>query len=184
MSKSAKQWAIRTRFRLLMELGGKCSNPECNEAEYEKLTFDHIYGKDWDATRLSTDQRMCRYVKEHKLGLLQCLCLVCNSKRGDPRDRDIKEKIRMISKLGNFCANRCEGVYIGDLNFVHVNPNWEPGDVHGDDLVALYAREMEKGRIAILCPACRGDKEAVNIVCMPESEVYNFPLAVAVGDPF
>lgn len=182
MSKSAKAWAIRTRLRLITELGGKCANPECNEEEYEKLTFDHIYGKDWEATGLSTDQRMCRYVKEHRLGLLQVLCLTCNSKRGDPRDREIKEKIRMICKLGNYCANGCEGVYIGDLDFVHINPKWQPGDVHGDDLVALYAREMEAGRLSILCPSCRGDREAENIIYLPESEVYNVPQAV--GEPF
>ena len=183
MSKSAKAWAIRTRLRLITELGGKCANPECGETEYEKLTFDHIYGKDWEATGLSTDQRMCRYVKEHRLGLLQVLCLTCNSKRGCPRDRELKEKVRMIFKLGGQCVNACESVYIGDLEFVHVNPDWKVGDVHGDDLIALYAREMERGKLSILCPACRGEAEARNdIIKMPISEVYD--LQQAVGDPF
>lgn len=183
MSKQVKEWARRARYRLIMELGGKCANPECNETEYEKLTFDHIYGKEWEATGLSTDQRMCRYIKEHKLGLLQVLCLTCNSKRGDPRDREIKEKIRMIFKLGGQCINQCEGVYIGDLEFVHRNPNWVPGDVHGDDLVALYAREMEAGRLRILCPSCRGDQEAENVIYLPETEEVYVPQQ-AVGDPF
>lgn len=183
MSKSAKAWAIRTRYRLIMELGGKCANPECNEEEYEKLTFDHIYGKDWDATGLSTDQRMCRYVKEHKLGLLQVLCLVCNSKRGDPRDRELKEKIRIIFKLGGQCVNGCDNVYIGDLEFVHIDPNWSIGDVHGDDRVVAYAREMEAGRCSILCPECRGVEEAERgIIPLPLAEVYD--LQQAVGEPF
>jgi hypothetical protein len=181
VSKSAKQWAIRARLKLITELGGKCANPECNEEEYEKLTFDHIYGKDWEATGLSTDQRMCRYMKEHKLGLLQVLCLTCNSKRGDPRDRELKEKIRILFKLGGQCAHKCESVYIGDLEFVHIDPEWKPGEVRGDDLVAAYAREMDADRCIILCPRCRGDEEA-DIISFPLEDVYN--CKVADGDPF
>jgi hypothetical protein len=184
MSKSAKVWAKRTRLRLITELGGKCQ--ECGEEEYEKLEFDHIYGKDWEATGLSTDQRMCRYVKEHKLGLLQCMCHLCNAKRGDPRGREMKEKIRLIFKLSNnniYCSNGCTGVYIGDLDFVHVKRDWEPGDVHGDDKVALYAREMEAGRLLILCPECQGiDSAERQIIPASCAEVYD--LQYAEADPF
>lgn len=188
MSKSAKEWAKRKRIWLINELGGKCSNPECTEGEveFEKLTIDHIYGKDYETTGLSTDQRMCRYVKEHKLGLIQVLCQVCNSKRGDPRDRAMKEKVRMIFKLGNYCANGCDNVYIGDLEIVHDNPEWSPGESHGDERVALYAREIEKGVCRILCPACRGIAEAErNVIVLPLCEdVYELQ-PTAVGDcPF
>jgi hypothetical protein len=91
VSKSAKKWAIRRRRELIIELGGVCKH--CGEDEYEKLTFDHIHGKDWEATGLSTDQRMCRYVREHRQGLLQILCLLCNSKKGRPIHADIDERI-------------------------------------------------------------------------------------------
>jgi hypothetical protein len=179
MSKSAKDWARRARFQLIMELGGKCAEPECGETEYEKLTIDHIYGKDYETTGLSTDQRMCRYLKEHKLGLIRCLCLVCNSKRGDPRQAELKEKMRIIFKLNGECSNKCEGVYKGDLAFVHVDPDWSPGEVVGDERVAAFAREMDAGRMIILCPACRGEE--------PMSEASarqpNF-VSTAQNDPF
>jgi hypothetical protein len=167
-----------------MELGGKCANPECGETEYEKLTFDHIYGKDWEATGLSTDQRMSRYIKEHKLGLLQCLCLVCNSKRGDPRDKELKELIRIMFKLNcTQCVNGCDNVYIGDLKFIHNDPEWSPGDTVGDARVAAYAREMDAGRMTILCPECRGVHEAEReiIVFQADEEIE---YREAVGDPF
>ncbi len=93
MSKSAKKWAKRTRYRLIYSLGGKCANPECGEEEYEKLEFDHIHGKNWEATGLSTDQRMCRYVKEAKLNLLQVLCHVCNAKKGNPISEEERERL-------------------------------------------------------------------------------------------
>lgn len=183
MSKSAKAWAKRARVWLINELGGKCANPECGESEFEKLTFDHIYGKDYETTGLSTDQRMCRYMKEHKLGLIQVLCLTCNSKRGDPRDREMKEKVRLLFKLGGRCLNDCDEVYIGDLEFVHTDPEWTPGEAHGDDRVAAYAREIEAGRCSILCPECRGIVESERgIIHLPMSEVYDYQQAV--GDPF
>lgn len=185
MSKSAKAWAKRTRVWLMNELGHKCANPECptQETEFEKLTFDHIYGKDYETTGLSTDQRMCRYIKEHRLGLIQILCLDCNSRRGDPRDREMKEKVRMLFKLGGQCVNGCDSVYIGDLEFVHINPDWTPGELHGDERVAAYAKEMENGRCSIMCPECRGiDAAERQIIPIPLEEVYNAPLAV--GDPF
>lgn len=82
MSKSAKKWAVKRRHELIEELGGKCAL--CGESKYEKLEFDHIHGKDWSARGMSTDQRMCRYQKEAKLGLIQILCKDCNDKKGDP----------------------------------------------------------------------------------------------------
>lgn len=183
MSRSAKEWAIRERFRIITELGGKCRNPKCGETKYEKLTFDHIFGKDWEATGLSTDQRMCRYKKEHKLGLLQLLCLSCNSKRGDPRFREEQAKARLIMQLGEHCANECEGVYIGDLEFVHVDPDWKPVDVHGDDRTALYAYEIRKGNMSILCPACRALSDNY-VVSLPKEEFYNEFDLEPVGTPF
>jgi 5-methylcytosine-specific restriction endonuclease McrA len=90
MGKWEKEWARRKRRELIAQLGGKCVT--CGETEYEKLTFDHIDGKDWSARGKSTDQRMCRYVKEAKLDLLQILCQVCNSKKGDPRNGDEEER--------------------------------------------------------------------------------------------
>jgi 5-methylcytosine-specific restriction endonuclease McrA len=82
MAKRHKEWARRKRRELIAELGGKCV--WCGETEYEKLTFDHKFGKDWSARGKSTDQRMARYVKEAKEDKLQILCHICNSKKGVP----------------------------------------------------------------------------------------------------
>lgn len=168
MGKQAKEWARKWRRWLIKELGDKCA--ECGEEEYEKLTIDHIYGKDYETTGLSTDQRMCRYLREHKLGLVQCLCLTCNSRRGDPRQIEEREKFRLILKLNGSCDTGCEEVYLGDLTFVHADPDWTCGDLVGDAKVAAYAREMEEGRLRLYCPAC--------IACLtasePESELEPF----------
>ena len=54
MGKHAKAWARRKRDELLEELGPICVH--CKERRREKLTFDHIEGKDWSARGKSTDQ--------------------------------------------------------------------------------------------------------------------------------
>lgn len=105
MSKSAKKWAVRRRRELIEELGGKCAH--CGEEEYEKLEFDHINGKDWCARGKSTDQRMCRYVKEAKLGLLQVLCKTCNDKKGCPLSYEEEERLFIdCPGLGDWYYNK------------------------------------------------------------------------------
>lgn len=90
MSKQSKAWARRRRRELITELGGKCV--DCGETQYELLTFDHIYGKDWSARGKSTDQRMCHYVREHRQGLLTIRCNVCNARRGVPITAEEEER--------------------------------------------------------------------------------------------
>lgn len=154
MSKRAKTWAKKARLRIITDLGGKCANPECGETDYDKLTFDHIHGKDWEATGKSTDQRMLRYNKEHKLNLLQCLCCSCNSKRGDPRRAEEREKFRLVIRLAARCVNGCEGVFIGDLAFVHKNPEWTISGLNEDAKLAACKQEMDAGNLVLRCPAC------------------------------
>lgn len=92
MGKHAKAWARRKRDELLEELGPICVH--CKERRREKLTFDHIEGKDWSARGKSTDQRMCRYLKEHRLYKnIQVLCNKCNAIKGDPIPIEIDERI-------------------------------------------------------------------------------------------
>lgn len=82
MSRKVKEWARRARVRLLEELGGLCER--CWEDDKTVLEFDHISGrKSWSARGLSTDQRMGRYRREAKLGLLQVLCACCNRQKQD-----------------------------------------------------------------------------------------------------
>lgn len=81
MSRRAKEWAVKARRNLMEELGNRCV--KCGQTEYSLLQFDHKNGqKGYSSRGLSTDQRMCRYRREHKLGLLQILCLFCNSSKG------------------------------------------------------------------------------------------------------
>lgn len=49
-----------------------------------ELTFDHINGRDWDIRRVHATKRMRIYTEEAAAGLLQLLCLSCNSSRGQP----------------------------------------------------------------------------------------------------
>jgi hypothetical protein len=156
MSKKVKEWARRARYSLIYELGGKCVVPECGEEEYEKLTFDHIDGKDWETTGLSTDQRMIIYRREAKAGLLQIMCNSCNAKKGDPRMAPERERCRLLIHIGNRCATPdCENRYIGDLQFIHVDgPDWEPPGLVYEARLALYQKAVAEGKLIVMCDDC------------------------------
>jgi GDP-L-fucose synthase len=81
--KRQKVWARKTYDQLVQSLGAKCV--ECGEVELEKLSLDHIDGKDWTACKKDLSARVCIYRREAKAGLLQVLCRKCNSRKGDPR---------------------------------------------------------------------------------------------------
>lgn len=49
-----------------------------------ELTFDHINGRNWDIRRVHATKRMRIYTEEAAAGLLQLLCLSCNSSKGQP----------------------------------------------------------------------------------------------------
>lgn len=157
MSRKIKEWARKARLRLVHDLGGKCVNPDCGEDEFEKLDFDHIHGKDWETTGLSTDQRMSRYRREAKLGLIQILCHVCNAKKGDPRMAAERQKARLMVALGNACTGAgCQNNYIGDLVFVHAGKaGWLPPEgIDFDRQLALCRRRMKVKKLVIMCREC------------------------------
>lgn len=89
MSRRVKEWARVARVQLLEELGGRCER--CWEDDRAVLEFDHISGRrSWSASGLSTDQRMIRYRREAKLGLLQVLCKGCNlDKQWEQRNTEV-----------------------------------------------------------------------------------------------
>ncbi len=77
----------RRREALLARLGGKCV--KCGSTVH--LTFDHIRGIQWDASRMSSHQRLKRYEQEVDEGLLQLLCFPCNQKKGRPAAAEPEE---------------------------------------------------------------------------------------------
>lgn len=119
MSKAVKQWAKRARVRLLEELGPFCHWPGCRvdargvrvsvlRAVARKLHFDHIHGKDYDATGLSTDQRILRYRKEAKEGKLTVLCEFHNQIKGDPKGNPWWKWLWMEDRYSASFAERVE----------------------------------------------------------------------------
>lgn len=183
MSKQVKEWARRARYALIYELGGKCVVPECGEEEYEKLTFDHIDGKDWETTGLSTDQRMTIYRREHKLGLIQVMCQSCNAKKGDPRMAPERERCRLLIHIGNRCATEgCENKYIGDLQFIHVQgPDWEPTGLPYEERLALYQRETAAGKLIVMCDECL---EAEDVIVPFHSNIIPVQAELSEAIPF
>jgi hypothetical protein len=87
VSKRVKAWAKEARVRLLEELGPYCHWPGCRTRKRSALEFDHIHGRVWECTGLSTDQRMILYRAEASAGLLQVLCSFHNRVKGDPTSR-------------------------------------------------------------------------------------------------
>lgn len=57
---------------------------ECGSDDLRVMTFDHIYGRDWDIRSVHATKRLSIYKREAAAGLLQLLCISCNSAKGDP----------------------------------------------------------------------------------------------------
>lgn len=65
------------RDQLLSIYGPKCA--QCGAPEGETyLEINHIYGRDWQASKLSSYQRWLRYFKEAQQGRINLLCPDCN----------------------------------------------------------------------------------------------------------
>lgn len=79
MAKQISRQAVycqRVRAELLEKLGGKCV--KCGEDNQEELEFDHIYGRAYEARKLSSSARMARYKREAAANKLRILCGDCN----------------------------------------------------------------------------------------------------------
>lgn len=74
----SKVYRKRVREMLILELGGKCVL--CGNGNWTVLEFDHIYGRDYVVSELSSGARMARYKKEVGGGLIRLLCAECNKK--------------------------------------------------------------------------------------------------------
>lgn len=75
-----KEWARRTREKLIALLGGKCV--WCGAVE--NLSFDCILPQGPDHhRRMDWSGRMSFYRAQNDSGNLQILCVSCNSKKGD-----------------------------------------------------------------------------------------------------
>lgn len=86
MGKAQCLWARRHSERLKVILGGKCKR--CGVKKKRPLHFDVILPVNNDHHRkLSWDQRIRFYYKQHAAGNLQLLCLVCNGKKGGGQDK-------------------------------------------------------------------------------------------------
>lgn len=76
-----RRWAVRARARLVQDLGGRCA--ECGSAD--DLEIDHKHGRDYDVAELGSAERVCRYRREARAGLLRVLCKPCNGRDGATR---------------------------------------------------------------------------------------------------
>lgn len=76
----------KRRDALIEKLGSKCV--ECGEETAEKLTFDHIHGRDWDIRKVHGTKRLRIYAEEAEAGKIQLLCLSCNSAKGKPEPQE------------------------------------------------------------------------------------------------
>lgn len=73
----------RRKEAIFVLLGGKeCVG--CGETDEELLQFDHIHGRDWDVTKVSSTTRLKNYLYEALAGRLQVLCISCNSSKNRP----------------------------------------------------------------------------------------------------
>lgn len=72
--------ARRAKLRKL--LGNRCA--WCGVSQ--NLTVDHINGRSWDIKEVYYSTRLRIYVEEAEAGLLQFLCLECNSTKGNATD--------------------------------------------------------------------------------------------------
>ena len=68
----------RQRQAFIEQLGGRCV--KCGSQE--DLQFDHINGRDWEATKKSRWSRLAIIKREAEQGLIQILCGPCNAAKG------------------------------------------------------------------------------------------------------
>ena len=71
-----KEYRKRIREFLILELGGKCE--KCGQGNWSVLEFDHINGRDYEPSKLSSGARILRYREEVATGLIRLLCGPCN----------------------------------------------------------------------------------------------------------
>lgn len=79
MAKRQKLWAKNERLNLLVKLGNKCII--CRYGRKKYLEFDCIIPQGDKHHKMSTDQRICFYRKQHKLNNVQILCKKCHIKK-------------------------------------------------------------------------------------------------------
>lgn len=77
MAKRQKEWARRTRDKLLSALGAKCNS--CGSRSF--LEFDCMEPRGDYHHKLSWDQRMSFYRREFAANNLQVLCESCHNKK-------------------------------------------------------------------------------------------------------
>jgi hypothetical protein len=76
-----KRRARELRSKLLSQLGGAC----CLCGAVHAIQIDHPDGRTYAPSNLSKYNRILRYVREAKLGLVRLLCRKCNAKDGRRR---------------------------------------------------------------------------------------------------
>jgi len=76
MSSRQIQYVRKTRKQLIDKLGGVCAL--CGSRD--ELEFDHINGRDYEPSKLSSSARLARYKREVAAGEIRLLCNPCNLK--------------------------------------------------------------------------------------------------------
>lgn len=83
LRKANRDYRSRRRARLLAFLGGRCVT--CGTEE--NLSFDHIHNdRAWNTRKLGSLQRLVMLEKEAEVGVLQILCLACNTRKQRNRE--------------------------------------------------------------------------------------------------
>lgn len=104
MGKKQNEWARKARLRLIDDLGGECVR--CGETDPALLSFDHIDDTRRHITRnVGFSWRISIYRKEAKQGLLQLLCVECNTGKGKPPQMSDEEYAEFLKKLEENEAN-------------------------------------------------------------------------------
>lgn len=83
MGRRQTEWAVRALAQLIQALGGECE--QCGEDDPYELEIDHINGRDWTPSKVSSSQRVSIYRREAREGKLQVLCHYCNKSYGYKR---------------------------------------------------------------------------------------------------
>lgn len=82
MAKRQRKWAKRAYEKLILQLGGRCTRCGALSA----LSIHHTHGRTWDVAKVEWSARISIYRREAMVGLLEVLCIKCNSAVGDPRE--------------------------------------------------------------------------------------------------